>query len=312
MDKFVPKLERIACPLCQSTKSKYWKTLKKWEVEQCQQCGFMFPNPMPSEETMIQAYALPETEYNYFFQADYLATQSVMNHAAPWQQENSKRYLDFLKQFKKDDNAIILDFGCSSGFFLEEAQKSNWKTIGIDPGNWGQPEKDSVLGIQRCSLFEANIEKNSIDVIFAASVIEHLTDPVRYLKKLNSFLKPQGIIYVVGLPNMHCHATLLGIDKWIGNHPPIHLGFYTPRTAKKILENTGFKDVKIKSHGLSETVLEFIFNRSNEKYDASYTNLLTESNFKGKILKGMRDFLNIFFNITKTGSVMEIIAKKKS
>lgn len=304
------KVVRVSCPVCKSCNSIYFKTVKSWHLEKCQQCKMVFVNPCPSEESLNIAYSLPQKQYDQYFQTDNINSEKILGGTEQWQRNISMEYLGTIEK-ATDIKGKILEIGCGSGSFLEIAQGNGWKTAGVDIGNWRKNSKrDKKLNIEHGSLFDAGFEEKSFDVIFMGSVIEHLSNPNMYLQKIYRLLKNNGIFYVIGTPNIQSLTILMGIDKWIGNHPPLHLLYFSKKTLCKIVKDNGFSNIKVRSYGISETILETIFNRNNSSYSGEYAGIIYKKSFASYIIRITRKILYGFFDITKTGSVLELMARK--
>lgn len=298
------------CPVCQQSNGKPWQSIKGWILDKCGTCGMVYANPVPTEEALRCAYALPEREYNAFFQSDYIDSKKILSGTAEWQQAMCCRQLNVIEKYIPR-RGRILEIGCGSGVFLEEAQKRGWGTFGIDLGNWGRdPAQDKKLHIFNSSLFDCSFEPESFDVVFMAALLEHVQTPQRYADYVYNILKPGGVLYIAGLPNIRSLAIQLGVDKWIGNHPPIHLLYFSRKTIKLLLKKAGFKKIQVKSYGISETVLEAIFNRKKQKYSGFYAGYVDEFSIRGAVIKICRATIYALFNLMGSGSVLEVMGEK--
>lgn len=303
-------LTEVLCPICGSGDYRKWKIIKNWQVVKCSECGMQYVNPAPSDAILTEAYGYPKEKYNVFFQSDYIGSAEILNFTMESQVQNCKKNLKVINNFFPQKGAV-LELGCSGGKFLELAKEDGWRTAGVDPGNWGfDEERDAELNIARRSLFDAALKKESFDVIFMSSVLEHLPNPKEYLDYLKGLLKPGGRIFIMGLPNVNSLTILLGIDRWIGNHPPLHMLYFSPETIAISLKKAGFKNIVIKSRGVSETILELFFNRKSKIYTGSYSDKLYTSTVSSRILRMCRNFYDIIANLFKIGSVLEIMAEK--
>jgi SAM-dependent methyltransferase len=104
--------------------------------------------------------------------------------------------LYYQDKFKKYINAkfYILDFGCGSGEFLKLI-KCKYK-VGIEINKFTQKKlkKKKLLFFSKIEHIQKNIK---FDTIFALSVLDHLKDPISFIKKLSNKLKKDGIIIII-------------------------------------------------------------------------------------------------------------------
>jgi ubiquinone/menaquinone biosynthesis C-methylase UbiE len=77
---------------------------------------------------------------------------------------------------------------------------------------------------------------HSFDVAFSASVIEHVTDPVRYLAEILRVLKPGGYLYLAFPNRLHPKETHTGL--WGLSYLPLFLArLYVRMTRRNPLED---------------------------------------------------------------------------
>jgi len=297
------------CPVCASRNKEFWRELKGWPLVRCLDCGMRFVNPVPTEECLAVAYGLPKKEYDEFFQSEYINTEYILGGESAKYKVRAAEFLDRIES-KLGRVGRVLEIGCGGGDFLDEAKQRGWRTAGVDPGDWQcDSQKDIDLGIQRKPLFESDFQKESFDVIFMSSLLEHLAEPNKYIALFYQLLKPGGLLFVAGLPNINSITILLGFDKWIGNHPPLHLLYFSRKTAHLFLEKHGYSSITVTSSGISETVLNF-FITQGEGYTGDYNSELSQNYFKRKTYGLLKRPLNQIFNLTGTGSVLEVFGFK--
>ena len=100
----------------------------------------------------------------------------------------------------------VLEVGCAegrTGAVLKAEGRAKW-VVGIELMDVAADQARMVLDQVLCG----NVEQmdlpfieSQFDVIILADVLEHLVDPWSILRRLKSYLKPNGLI-VVSLPNM--------------------------------------------------------------------------------------------------------------
>jgi len=149
-------------------------------------------------------------------------------------------------------HSSILDIGCGSGVLGSRLRERGCIVYGIDIS------KESLhLAKKRLDKIILNdiedgtppIDKK-FDILIFADVLEHLRYPEKVLKKYLICLKSKGKV-IISLPNIANWTIrlklLLGIFKYAetGILDKTHLHFYTLKSAKELLTNSGFEIIKI-------------------------------------------------------------------
>ena len=112
------------------------------------------------------------------------------------------RRLKILKPYLKP-GLSILEIGCSSGFMLFPLIKKRYKCTGIEPsGIFNKFLKKKKIDVYS-SLEELDKKKpnQKFDIIMHFFVLEHIADPLSFLKTLLSKLNKNGKI-IFEIPNL--------------------------------------------------------------------------------------------------------------
>jgi hypothetical protein len=118
--------------------------------------------------------------------------------------------------------------------------------FGVEPGD-AYREFSQELGIPAAgSLDELDPELGgSFDLITMAHTLEHLPDPVSYLRDLRKqWLTPSGYL-LVEVPNLYGHQAL----------ELSHLTAFSAKTLRAVLRKAGFKVVQARTHGNPRSLL---------------------------------------------------------
>jgi SAM-dependent methyltransferase len=103
--------------------------------------------------------------------------------------------LYYRKKFNKYINQQfeILDFGCGSGELLELIQCKYKIGVEINKFSQNKLKTKKIIFVSKLN----DIKKKKFDTIFALSVIDHLQDPIYFIKKLANKLKKNGQLIII-------------------------------------------------------------------------------------------------------------------
>jgi SAM-dependent methyltransferase len=171
-------------------------------ILRCETCRFGFRERRPSDEQLAQLYKDLETR--------------------TYDSETAGRFKSALRQLKMVQRHAakpgrLLDIGCGSGLFLKCAIDAGWEAEGIDPSSGHCASARSIPGlnsrIHETTLKYARLPAASFDVVTMWDVLEHVPDPICFLKDAGSFLKSGGVLFAK-VPNLDSiQARVLGW-KW--------------------------------------------------------------------------------------------------
>ncbi|MDR1199444.1 MAG: class I SAM-dependent methyltransferase [Prevotellaceae bacterium] len=250
------------CPLCGSIKispeficKDYFASGEQFEIYICRQCGFLFTNNFPSNNCIGKYYDSPQ----YISHSD--TKKGLTNKLYHFVRAYMlKRKLNFVCKQSKKKTGKILDIGCGTGYFLNEAKHKGWETFGIEKN-----EQAHKLAVEYFDLLvkpEAHIykfPKESFDVITLWHVLEHLENLNEIMEKMHGLLLQDGIV-VIAVPNCASYDARHYKTYWAGYDVPRHLWHFTPETMKLLAE-------KFKFNIVHKKVMPF---------DAFYISLLSE------------------------------------
>lgn len=219
------------CPICLGD-IKTVRNLDNYTLLQCLTCSFaFFPEEQYSKKEIIKQYQENTTSTSEYYQL--LGDTNAYN---------SSRRIEFLSQHVSCGR--ILDVGASTGDFLLAAKKKGWDVCGIEP-NSSSCDVGKSKGIDvKCGFFEEEIVAElggKFDVIHMGDVIEHVFDPVKFLKLAKKLLKPGGIVMIVTPDYNSLIARLLQTK------PLEHVIFFTEKSLQLALKNAGFNSPKTQS-----------------------------------------------------------------
>jgi SAM-dependent methyltransferase len=160
----------------------------------------------------------PHREYG-----DYLGEEAVHRRQARY-------YLGVLRSMGITGGRL-LDVGCATGFFLDEAHQAGFEVVGCDLSAFAVAHASQVLGLDvvQGDFLEVDLLPHSFDIITLFNVLEHLPDQRAVARKLAELLRPGGVLVVETWDYRALVARALG-GHWHDWAPPFVLYYYTKRT----------------------------------------------------------------------------------
>ncbi len=166
--------------------------------------------------------------------------------------KNMKKYLTVIRKFKKKGK--LLDLGCAMGFLIEEANQWNYDAYGVDISEYAVNIAKKLVGNNRISMGKVEDldmvlgKNNSFDIVTMFDLIEHLENPKEVLKKVAKVMNKDGILVIQTGDAGSTWAKLMG-KNWHFFAPPQHFYFYSQKNMRDLLQQAGFKVVKIQKVG---------------------------------------------------------------
>jgi 2-polyprenyl-3-methyl-5-hydroxy-6-metoxy-1,4-benzoquinol methylase len=161
----------------------------QFEIVACDGCGFQYTNPRLSQDALAQYYS----QQSPYSGDDYHTLDEVR-----------QRYEEFLESLADAGlrQGRMLEIGCDKGQFLKIAQDQGFEVEGIDPSNSADIAREKFgLPVRRGLFQEEPYEPDSFDAVIMLDVLEHISEPMQCLHKIEQILKPGGLL-LVKVPNV--------------------------------------------------------------------------------------------------------------
>ena len=135
-----------------------------------------------------------------------------------------------------------LDIGCGSGYLLSQVQNAGFSAHGIEPGGWGQiaaarKKLHVVQGFLTSDTFSQHF-----DIVSATDVVEHIPDPVEFLRLMAGYVASGGHI-IISIPFADSFEAKLMGARWDMVEPPTHCQFFSKQSLKLALQMAGLEIV---------------------------------------------------------------------
>ena len=301
-------VERGNCPLCGGRPVPYLD-FSNVPVVKCEECGFIHSGRLMSPKTADEYYS---DHYGGCRHQQGQRVNAEINILALEKMVNLKKIGRFL------------DVGTGYGFLLDKL-KTHYPDMHVKGVELSRKEasygRDVLnLDIVTTPLEESEYEKESFDLVATFEVIEHVADPVGFLKSLLKYVKRGGMVLVMTDNFQSDVVRSLGAEfpKWI---PHAHISHFSPESLSKCINLSGGEIEK----KLSFTPWEFIarcwaMNNRPPKHAAESfdldESLKSESEGKFKYF-GMRKWLNpLWFRFSAMenldGELMYVLLRRVS
>lgn len=267
-------LEQIDCPLCGDPQARcvvespdnQWGVPGVFAAVQCLNCGHVYMNPRPTEETIAACYPdnygphqnLPTaardaetsagqtTKVSRPWYLKYLPLRHV-----PGLQRLYLWLLDDRSQWQPErppsngEPPSAFELGCAAGAYLLQLQQQGWKVTGVEPGNQpAEAARRAGLDVRTGTLDSVEVPAGAYDFAASWMVIEHVPSPRQTLTDLFQVLRPGGTL-AISVPNAGSWESRFFGSAWDAWDLPRHLHHFSPRSIRRLLQQCGFDDVSI-------------------------------------------------------------------
>jgi len=246
----VVDMESVSCDLCGSGASTPVLTGPdrvswlggQFTLVQCQACGLLYQNPRPTTHAIIAFY---EGEYHPYVTVIQDERSAIRRWRRRFGIENRcKLILDHKLPGR------LLDVGCGTGIFLDTMRRHGWQVQGVElNARAAQYSRDRLgLDVFAGPLEQAHYPDDTFDVVTLWDVLEHLPSPSAALQTFRRILKPDGLL-VLRVPNAGSLDARLFGRYWAGWDLPRHYFAYKQQSARRLLDQSGFKVLKVSYEG---------------------------------------------------------------
>jgi 2-polyprenyl-3-methyl-5-hydroxy-6-metoxy-1,4-benzoquinol methylase len=219
-------------------------TSKNFKVIECKKCSL----------TRLEEF--PEIHYeNEEYRLDYNDTSDIRDYFKNHDLEQTPRINKIgIEQFR---DKVVLDFGCGGGSFLDSIKGIAKKTIAVEPFV-GYHESLKLRGHEVYSDIKDCSHLNStIDIVISFGVIEHINEPLLYLKNAFDILNINGKMFIE-TDNLDDVLVKLGFKEFKPfYYRTVHSYYFNTKSLKELAEKAGFNEILVghrHGFGLSNTI----------------------------------------------------------
>jgi 2-polyprenyl-3-methyl-5-hydroxy-6-metoxy-1,4-benzoquinol methylase len=209
-----------------------------FDILKCLDCGF-------SQQPVSKADAYK------FYDEDYYAGKSEYSYIDERQLEEASRIVwkARLKRIARWDKAgepkRYLDVGCSFGGLIQVASEAGYAPYGVEVSDYSGAYARNRFGKDNVivgNIEEINLTPDYFNVVSLIEIAEHLYDPRKAFENIYKAIKPGGFVFIQ-TANMDGLQAKFWKEKY-HYYVPGHLSYFTRKTLKRLLLDTGFTRVK--------------------------------------------------------------------
>lgn len=218
-----------------SEKIRYNAPRKAWK---CKNCDLVFLHPQMTPEEEEEFY---KKEYGEIFSKEKGTTPAALFEA---RLPDAEKYYELVKDYlsKNDD---CLELGAAAGSFLAIIKNNVKSVTGVEPHDLLRRSCEE-RGLRMVSSID-ELSDTKFDKIFMFFLLEHLGDPIDYLRKVKNLLKNGGKLFIE-VPNVDDSLlSVYNIPKFKEFYfTPAHQFYYSKKTLSAIIKKSGFNEFEIR------------------------------------------------------------------
>lgn len=216
-------------------------TVDGFDVIECNACGFKHISPLLNDEDIKKFYT---EKYYTEEKSDYI---KEAEEDKEWWLLTYDHYYDIIE--KHTSGRRLLDIGSGPGYFLECGKKRGWSVVGFEPSPQAAhyTQERGLHVINEMFTVEKAGQNGLFDAVSVNFVLEHLRDPIGFLKEIEQVLVPGGVVFVVSPNDFNTLQNILWCSYdykpwWV--LPPHHINYFDFSSIKKLLSRAGYSVVE--------------------------------------------------------------------
>ena len=267
--------QKSTCPLCNShgifsfeSRDFLYNESETYRYMQCTNCSAVYQDPMPTFDEIVRYYpddydvytAIPPLRHFSFsklgvlhYKYNYTDLNIPLLFRLPSLVISAFKYRDTIR-FIPNGNG--LDIGCGNGKFIRDMNSLGWQFEGVEfDANAVDICHKAGLKVFHGDLHTAAFKDNGFDLISARHVIEHIPDPVNFMKEIARILKSGGRL-VIKTPNSLALGRRWFGMYWFANDVPRHLVLLCPANLNMLAKRFGLRQIAVKTFSKPRIILK--------------------------------------------------------
>jgi SAM-dependent methyltransferase len=143
----------------------------------------------------------------------------------------------------------LLEVGAGTGALVRVAVRRGWEVVATEVSQTGLARlRETTAQVIEGEVERASFGDASFDLVVSLEVLEHLEEPAAHLREVYRVTRSDGLL-LLSTPNFR------GLSgRWLGTRwraiDPQHLSYFTHASLTRLLRQTGYRDVRVRSRSL--------------------------------------------------------------
>ena len=166
--------------------------------------------------------------------------QILTDHAMPWVDRISRHFQQTIVEQEESNQPKLLDVGCNIGCTVKAALDMGFNAYGIDLNEPSVKKSHDIFPELKDRISHTSEIEGKFDVITSDQVIEHIEEPIEWLKTLSDHLNDDGFIFI-GTPNFRSKQGQNEWNRWGQVGTGEHTWLPTPTSLEFFLKEAGLE-----------------------------------------------------------------------
>ena len=233
---------KMKCIICKSKEfeliANKVRDSDRHKVVKCNKCHLFQLFPLPSIKNEKKFYNEDKQSKNVLGSID---IEAIKRNSA----DDTMRRVNFVSRFISKDSTII-DIGSGYGLFIEEMNRRGFDIIGLEISKERREISRKITNVQvlDVNICESPLEIEKVECMTLHQVLEHIRDPIKFLKKLRMYMKENAKV-IIEVPNVD--DLMLESNKAYRDFywQRAHLLYFSLNTLTQIVKKAGFSKYEV-------------------------------------------------------------------
>lgn len=247
------------CPICKNANANLLFSFHPYNVFRCNKCGSGYLSPRLKKgiaEKLYRETYFTSSDSKSCGYSDYAALELL-------HKKNFLRRYKLVQPLVNKEN--VLDIGCAFGFSLDVLKKDFANCFGLDLSSEAIKKIKEKGHHGFCGdLYSCPWDNETFDFISCCETIEHIYDPLKFVKKIMTLLRRGGYAMFV-TPDIDSLLSRISGKGWVSFKIPEHILYFNRSSMTYLLKSAGFSILSYRTDYQSYPA-RLIFERLNKAF----------------------------------------------